>query len=549
VAGFAIALTACTSTKAGQQPSWRGAARPEGEASAGPREAGRKVLQLGPTSQVVRAYAQSAGASSEDTPLREALVNRFVRAARERGRPVPETDARLDRALTELAAITPEDTPLPYSMVEFAMHRNGIIEPSPHLVVIWGDEDNPQDILDQLEERMDGIMSSGVFRRIGVGSAPHQSGGDIVILALQEVHLQIKPVPRQLASEGKAIIEGHIDRSFHDPHIYLARDDGTVDKLAVARFDATGIRATLECAGRKGPQQVEITAEDSGGSTVLANFPVYCGVVPPQTLSIAADRVDRAAPSSQEEAEERMLQLVNEDRAQQKLPPLSLDPRLVAVARSHSQEMHDTGIVAHVSPRTGDASDRVKAANIKSAVVLENVARAYGVGEAQEGLMNSPGHRANILSRDATQVGIGIVLGEEVSGRRELLITQLFTRVPGPIDPMRVRQMVRKKILATRKLESDPTLDVVAQEFANDLVNGATTEAASTRAAQRLDKVGNHLKRVATLVTAVTDITSFDPKGALGGERLRWYGLGIAQGTHAVMGEQAIHIVVLLGEQ
>ena len=84
---------------------------------------------------------------------------------------------------------------------------------------------------------------------------------------------------------------------------------------------------------------------------------------------------------------------------------------LVQVARAHSRDMRDTGVVAHVSPTTGSAGDRVRAGNIKSSLVLENVARAYGVGEAEEGLMNSPGHRANILSRDATHMGLGVVLG------------------------------------------------------------------------------------------------------------------------------------------
>src|SRR5580704_4165828 len=108
--------------------------------------------------------------------------------------------------------------------------------------------------------------------------------------------------------------------------------------------------------------------------------------------------------------------------------------------------MRATKVVAHVSPTTGSAADRVRTANIHTAVVLENVARAYGVGEAHDGLMNSPGHRANIMSATATHVGIGVVLGDEISGRRELFVTQVFIRIPPKIDPATVTELVRSRI-------------------------------------------------------------------------------------------------------
>ena len=57
---------------------------------------------------------------------------------------------------------------------------------------------------------------------------------------------------------------------------------------------------------------------------------------------------------------------------------------------------------------------------------LENVARAYSVGEAQRGLMQSPGHRRNCLATEVTHVGVGVSLGREIGGRRELYVTQLF---------------------------------------------------------------------------------------------------------------------------
>src|SRR5204862_7468206 len=126
-----------------------------------------------------------------------------------------------------------------------------------------------------------------------------------------------------------------------------------------------------------------------------------------------------------------------------------------------------TKVVAHVSPTTGSAADRVRVAKIKTAVVLENVARAYGIGEAHQGLMNSPGHRANLLSGTATHIGIGIVFGDEVSGRREIFITQVFIRVPPKVDAATAAELIRKRIAAVRPVGTDPALAGIAQDLAD----------------------------------------------------------------------------------
>src|SRR6185436_14847506 len=92
-------------------------------------------------------------------------------------------------------------------------------------------------------------------------------------------------------------------------------------------------------------------------------------------------------------------------------------------------EMRTTRVVAHVSPTTGSVVDRVRAAHIPTRIVRENVARGTGLREAHQALMDSPGHRANLMSTDVTHVGIGVVLGAPVSGRREIYITEIFLRL------------------------------------------------------------------------------------------------------------------------
>lgn len=121
-------------------------------------------------------------------------------------------------------------------------------------------------------------------------------------------------------------------------------------------------------------------------------------------------------------AEAELLRLVNAERANAGLDPVVLDPALATVGRAHSEEMFRLGYFAHVSPVAGDPSDRLAAADVVYLVSGENLAFAPTVEIAHEGLMNSPGHRANILNPAFTRLGIGVVRSE----RRGLMISQEF---------------------------------------------------------------------------------------------------------------------------
>jgi uncharacterized protein YkwD len=202
-----------------------------------------------------------------------------------------------------------------------------------------------------------------------------------------------------------------------------------------------------------------------------------------------------------------------------------------------------------VSPTTGSAADRVRAAKIKTAVVLENVARAYGINEAHLGLMNSPGHRANIMSATATHLGVGVVFGDEVSGRREIFITQVFTRVPPKIDPAKVAEQIRQKLHAVKPMGIDVRLVAIAQQLADQLAAGKTREQAYPTVRKQVDALGNVYMKVGSVITAASEIDSLDGAAILGDARPSDVGIAIAQGAHPEIGDKAIWIVVLLANK
>ena len=122
------------------------------------------------------------------------------------------------------------------------------------------------------------------------------------------------------------------------------------------------------------------------------------------------------------EAEQEMLTLVNNERTSRGLPPLVLDPRLVPVSRQHSEEMFRLKYFGHQSPVSGSPFDRLAAAKVTYTRAGENLAYAHSVILAHRGLMDSEGHRENILRPEFTRVGIGVV----AAGSYGRMFTQLF---------------------------------------------------------------------------------------------------------------------------
>jgi len=118
-----------------------------------------------------------------------------------------------------------------------------------------------------------------------------------------------------------------------------------------------------------------------------------------------------------------MLIMLNHERTTRGLGALTLNTQARAVARAYSAEMFAKGYFSHIDPNGKSPFDRMRAAGIKFGAAGENLALAPTLQLAHQGLMNSPGHRANILSPHYRTVGIGIVDG----GPNGLMITQDFT--------------------------------------------------------------------------------------------------------------------------
>jgi uncharacterized protein YkwD len=131
------------------------------------------------------------------------------------------------------------------------------------------------------------------------------------------------------------------------------------------------------------------------GSTALAATPECRDHLAGPDLPASANR-------------EQVCELVNRVRSENGLPPMRLSARLSNVAQNHANDMYTQGYFSHKNPLGESSFDRMAKEGITYTNAGENIAKGQPTPqEVMKSWMNSPGHRANILSPKFLKLGVG----------------------------------------------------------------------------------------------------------------------------------------------
>ncbi|WP_098743117.1 CAP domain-containing protein [Paenibacillus sp. EZ-K15] len=104
--------------------------------------------------------------------------------------------------------------------------------------------------------------------------------------------------------------------------------------------------------------------------------------------------------------------LVNKERANAGLKPLTVHAKLTTVALDKAKDMSNNNYFSHTSPTHGSPFDMMKAYGISYGYAGENIAKGQRTPqEVMNSWMNSQGHRENILSPNFTKIGVGYYNG------------------------------------------------------------------------------------------------------------------------------------------
>ena len=168
--------------------------------------------------------------------------------------------------------------------------------------------------------------------------------------------------------------------------------------------------------------------------------------VRPQGSALGESKLDGEGKLDRRGIESWVIEFTNEERENEGLEPFQHDPAISGIARSHSETMALTGVFSH-SIGGKDATDRAIDAGYNCRAYHGDGSYSYGLSEniasrprvslwkglgsrwwpeeyvadskamarlLVEQWMNSPGHRQNILDRQARKIGVGVAVTEEV---------------------------------------------------------------------------------------------------------------------------------------
>ena len=457
-----------------------------------------------------------------------------------------------DRRLARLARwvydrLGPDRALPPQSAFDLLASRLGLAEPVPHMLMVQA-PDAPR-LADTVTGQMAGLADLADYTHVG-GVAEYQPDTSVVVvIVLSRRRIEMTPVPRRLDAPGPLTLAGRLLGPYAKPELAHTLPSGETRLESLG--PGPGFRKSIDLAAI-GRHRLEIMAESGAGPTVMANFPVFVAV--PVDGSVELSPEPRRAPSP-DQVEDRLFELINAERTKAGAAPLAVDAALSLVALLHSEDMRAHDFVAHTSPTTGSAEDRLHAAGIATPLAAECVGKGYSPDEIHRGFMDSPGHRAATLLAGATHVGIGVVAVKE-GDRTTYFVTELFIRrIPALPSDAKATFLAALNGLRTGRgaatLVEDPELSLVADKTAAEYMGKETlTEK------QVLDDLQKRLKGLGSKARSLTAVLGVidsleegakraeDPKGL----RARSLGLGLAQGTRPGLPPHSIVLVLIYGD-
>src|SRR5579859_3112593 len=135
----------------------------------------------------------------------------------------------------------------------------------------------------------------------------------------------------------------------------------------------------------------------------MSRFAAFCLLL---LLELLLPLAAAAGPST---AEKQLFDQLNHELQSAGLPVLEWNELAADAARKHALLMADSAELSHQFAGEPSLPERLGAAGLRFTSAAENIARTEHLEDVHLALMNSPGHRANILSPKYNAVGIGLV--------------------------------------------------------------------------------------------------------------------------------------------
>ncbi len=149
---------------------------------------------------------------------------------------------------------------------------------------------------------------------------------------------------------------------------------------------------------------------------------------------------------------DRILILINAERVKENLSPLTFNQELTIAAAKKGTDMFDKNYWAHISPTGTTPWQFISDSGYQYVYAGENLAKSFNTSdEVVNAWMNSPTHRANIMKKEYTDIGLAIMNGSLNGEETTLVVQELGARTSIAQDNSK---------LVSAKIEISPTIAV-----------------------------------------------------------------------------------------
>ncbi|MBI5527243.1 MAG: hypothetical protein HY897_12990 [Deltaproteobacteria bacterium] len=283
--------------------------------------------------------------------------------------------------------------------------------------------DDIQSDLRALKDYVSSTSQDG-FSSCGFGLAPRKGGGRVATVICAKKIAEISPIGRQYANGSNVVLKGVLLQGYTRPRVFVSQPSGQVSKIEPG-VGAEGFGATLKFDGGPGKYLVQVMATGKSGPEVAVVVPVYVEIRMADIMKDITSPLVTTDPSKgvdAKKAEEMLGNAINFERSKMNLKPLKPLAELHTLAKTKSKLMADAKQFGHNVKKVSLESS-LKHAMVTYSTAGENIGVNSSPKMGHYLFMNSPAHRANILSSVMTRFGVGV---EKTKDTDEYYITEIF---------------------------------------------------------------------------------------------------------------------------
>ena len=313
---------------------------------------------------------------------------------------------------------------LPYKTVQAAMWLAGN---SDHQIRIFGMSFlTIQELKKTLYHSLATKLAGERPTHFGMAIIKKHNKRGICLMILARRGIQLSPIPRWVRVGQRINISGQLLAGFGDPQLIIGSPDGKVTKIR-PKVNKNRSFSINWRASQIGYARIQLAVRNERGPWISSQFDLH---IIPQKYSWSKvwkqdyqlkhkelwntpkPKITRRIKKkwTAKAAAIALWKIVNNKRKLQMKRTLRRDLRLDLLARSHAQDMVQSGFFGHTSPQKGSFAERLKTLHWALHYARENIVVANTPQEAYILLLKSPSHRINLFSSKPIFTGVGAAI-------------------------------------------------------------------------------------------------------------------------------------------